>query len=159
MQNTNRKDHFGNITRVENIKCEEQVFPMFAQLLVGDNTERSIRYFDASFYLNQTHLKPYSVDDFLRNYFHPISAIVSAYELDRSRVCIRNTENHILIDCSLLYLFLCYTNPDFLAHINDRIDELFTRGFCVSDAYLYNTAKQRITPDLFLIDDDGTNSN
>lgn len=142
--------------RIENITCTEQVFPEFPQLLIGEATETGIKYFDATAYLNNTGLSAYSAEDFLNNYFHPINALITAYELDKNKVAVKNLEGHLLIDCSLIYLFISYTNPDFLAHLNDRIDELFTRGFCVSDAYLFRTAKDRLTPEVFLTGDNDT---
>lgn len=142
--------------RIENITCTEQAFPEFPHLLIGEATDKSIKYFDATAYLNNSGLSLYSAEDFLKNYFHPISALVTAYELDKNRVCIQNLEGHLLIDSSLIYLFISYTNPDFLAYLNDRIDECMTRGFCVSDAYLYRAAKDRLTPEVFLTGDNGT---
>lgn len=141
--------------RIENIYCTEQAFPEFPHLLFGDSIDKSAKYFDATEYLNKSGLSVYSAEDFFTNYFHPISALITAYELDKNKVCIRNLDNHILIETSLTYLFISYTNPDFLAHINDRIDELFTRGFTVSDAYLFRSAKERLTPEVFSEGDDG----
>lgn len=144
--------------RIENITCTEQAFPEFPHLLIGEATDKSINYFDATAYLQKSGLTLYSAEDFFSNYAHPISALVTAYELDKNRVCVQNLEGHLLIDSSLIYLFISYTNPDFLAHINDRIDELLTRGFCVSDAYLYQNAKERLTPEVFLDGDNGTDT-
>lgn len=141
--------------RIENIKCTEQAFSEFPHLLIGETTDRSIKYFDASQYFNKSGLTHYSAEDFLSNYFHPISALINAYELDKNRVCIENLEGHLLIDSSLIYLFLSYTNPDFLAYLNDRIDEMMTHGFCVSDSYLYQHAKNRLMPEVFLDDGNG----
>lgn len=130
--------------RAENIQCTEQAFPEFPNLLFGTSIDKSIQYFDASDYLNKKGFTNYSVDGFLKNYYHPISALVNAYNLDKNRVCILNTEGHTLLDSNLVYLFISYINPDFLAHLNDRIHELFAKGFCVSDTYLYVNANSRL---------------
>ena len=140
--------------RIENITCTEQAFPEFPHLLIGEAADKSVKYFDATEYLNKSGLSLYSAEDFLSNYFHPINALVTAYELDRDAVCIHNLEGHLLIDSSLIYLFISYTNPDFLAYLNDRIDEILTRGFSVSDAFLFRAAKERLTPEVFLTGDD-----
>lgn len=144
--------------RVENIKCTEQAFPEFPDLLFGTSIDNRIQYFDATDYFNKKGLTLYSPDDFLTAYFHPISALITAYELDKNRVCILNTEGHTLLDSNLIYLFISYINPDFLAHLNDRAHELFHNGFCVSDTYLYRMAKSRLTPEIFKTGDNG-NSN
>lgn len=142
--------------RIENITCTEQAFPEFPHLLIGEANDKSAKYFDATAYLKNSGLSLYSAEDFLSNYFHPINALITAYELEKSRVCIENLEGHLLIDSSLIYLFISYTNPDFLAYLNDRVDELLTHGFCVSDAYLYRAAKDRLMPEVFLTGDNGT---
>lgn len=132
--------------RQVNIKCTEQSFAEFPDLLYGTSTEDGITYFDATAYLNSRGVgEYYTTDGFLKNYFHPISALAGAYQLDKSRVCVQNRDGHLLLDSTFSYLFICYTNPDFLAHINDRIDELFTKGFCVSDTYLYHKSKERLS--------------
>lgn len=142
--------------RVENITCTEQAFPEFPDLLFGTSIDKSIQYFDASDYLKKLGVAPhYKVEDFLHNYFHPISALITAYELDKNRVCILTPDGHTLLDSNLVYLFISYTNPDFLAHLNDRAHELFTTGICVSDTYLYRMAKLRLTPEIFNEGDNG----
>lgn len=146
--------------RIENITCTEQVFPEFPELLFGDSVDNSIKYFDATEYLNQLGLTPhYDAESFLSAYFHPINALITAYNLNKNLVCVNNTEGHLLIDCTLAYLFISYTNPDFLAYLNDRVDEMFTHGFCVSDRYLYRKAKERLTPEVFLTGDNDTDEN
>ncbi len=142
--------------RIEDITCTEQAFPEFPHLLIGEANDKSVKYFDATAYLEKSGLSLYSAEDFLSNYFHPINALVEAYELDRKIVCIENLEGHLLIDSSLIYLFISYANPDFLAYLNDRVDELLTHGFCVSDAYLFRAAKDRLMPEVFLTGDNGT---
>lgn len=134
---------------VENIKCTEQAFPEFPDLLFGTSLDKSIQYFDATDYLNKIGLSAYSPECFLTNYFHPISALITAYELDKDRVAIMDVDGHLLLDSNLVYLFISYTNPDFLAHLNDRAHELFKNGVCVSDSYLYRAAKTRLSPEIF----------
>lgn len=141
---------------LENITCTEQSFPEFPDLLFGTSNETGDQYFDATDYLEKLGVTPhYTVDDFMRNYFHPISALVTAYELDKNRVSILDVKGHTLLHSNLVYLFISYTNPDFLAHLNDRVHELFTTGVCVSDTYLLLRAKSRLTPEIFNQGDNG----
>lgn len=139
-----------------NIVCSEQALQEFPHLLLGEFNKSGEYYFDATFYLNKSGLAAYSAEQFLSNYFHPVSALVEYYEFNRDTVCLRNHDGHILINSGLIYLFLAYTNPDFLAYCNERIHELFTQGVSVSDAYLYLNAKDRLSPDVFKDNDDGT---
>ena len=74
--------------------------------------------------------------------------MVRANNIDPEKVCVLNHEGHILIEGSLVYLFLSYTNPEFLAWVFDRMDELFATGFSVSDSYLLATARRRLPDDV-----------
>lgn len=139
---------------LENINCTEQAFPEFPDLLFGTSIDKSIQYFDATDYLKKQGLSAYSVDGFLSSYAHPVLALANAYELDKNRVCVLNAEGHTLLDSNLVYLFICYINPDFLAHLNDRAHELFKNGICVSDTYLYRMAKARLSPEILNAIDD-----
>lgn len=143
------------IKRLENIKCNVSAFPEFPNLLFGESIDKSVQYFNASDYIKQLGFDGYSPESFLSAYFHPISALASALRLREDRLCIRNAEGQILLDSNLVYLFISYVNPDFLAHLNNRIDELFKQGFCVSDTYLYRNFNSRIAPESTNKRDDG----
>ena len=134
-----------------NIQCKEQVFSEFPLLLAGEASDSKARYFDATAYINSLGSTNISAEKFLQDYFHPINALIQAYQLDPDYVCVKNHEGHLLISGDLVYLFLSYTHPEFLAYLTDRVDEMMTRGFAVSDNYLYHTARQRINPELFLL--------
>ena len=95
-----------------------------------------------------------SVDAFLKKYEGPISDIISTLQLNEDGVCYLNTEGHILIESSLVYLFISFVNPPFLLYIFDRMDELFSNGFAVSDAYLLRKARQRIPTEVLCRDED-----
>ncbi len=144
MTNTNPWEQLKNI----NYTCTEQVLTEFPELLIGNASDEGITYFDATIYHIKAGLKDYPVEDFFKYYFHPIGALVNMYGLDRENVVVRNQDGHILIDTSLVYLFLSYVRPDFLAFCCDRIDELMLHGFSISDTYLYRHANNRLTPEL-----------
>lgn len=125
------------------ITATEHAFPEFPDMLFGTTIE-GISVFDASDYL-QNHSKSASIADFFMQYETPIKALMKAYEIKESDVCMLSKESHFLIDSSLVYLFIAFVQPDFMAYICDRMQELFNNGFCVSDSYLYGKAKQRLS--------------
>lgn len=128
-----------------NLTCTELGFPEFPNLLFG-TIEGDATYIDVT-----KHLKDHqglNVQSFLNAYEAPIQALVRANNIDPEKVCVLNHEGHILIEGSLVYLFLSYTNPEFLAWVFDRMDELFATGFCVSDSYLLATARRRLPDDV-----------
>lgn len=140
---------------LENIQCNKSAFPEFPDLLFGSSIDNRTQYFDATDYLKKQKLTT-TAEDFLREYNHPVNTLISAYELDIDKVCVLNGEGHTLLDSNLVYLFISFIHPDFLAHLNDRIHELFTAGFCVSDTYLYGATKLRLSPEIFNREDGGS---
>lgn len=134
------------------LKCTELLFPEFPELLFGRQIDGHV-YFDATTYIKSKRLS-LSVDAFLKKYEGPINDIISTVQLDETECCHLNTEGHILIESSLVYLFISFVNPPFLLYIFDRIDELFSNGFAVSDAYLLRKARQRIPKEVLSRDED-----
>lgn len=127
-----------------NIKCTEQLFPEFPELLFGRQPEGSVMYFDASAYTKSKGLSSSAVDKFLSSYEAPIDAIVKTLQIPDNEACRINTEGHVLLESSVLYLFLSFIDPRFLLYIIDRMDELFATGVAVSDAYLVRKTRARI---------------
>lgn len=123
-----------------NIQCKEQAFPEFPDLLFGITTEGDY-VFDATSYLQRKHLL---VDDFLQTYGHQIQTLVKSYGLDEGNLFLINKDGHFLIEGNLVYLFLSFVEPDFLAYMCDRCSDLFTAGVAVSDSYLLAHALSRL---------------
>lgn len=130
------------------LKCTEQMFPEFPELLFGRQIEGGATlarvYFDASKFAESKGLPFTSVEIFLKAYEAPISAIIDTLKLPEADMCRMNTEGHVLIESSLLYLFISFVEPRFLLYIFDRMDELFATGFTVSDTYLLSRARVRL---------------
>lgn len=124
----------------------EHSFPEFPDMLFGTTAE-GISVFDASDYL-QRHKESASIADFFLQYEAPIKALVEAYDIKDDDVCILSKESHYLIDSSLIYLFIAFVQPDFLAYICDRMQEMFSSGFCVSDSYLLGKTQQRLSAEV-----------
>lgn len=129
-----------------NIQCTEHDFPEFPELLFG-KTDKGVTYIDASAYLQNTGL---SINVFFVSYKRAVEAIIKSHGLDEDKVCVLNTEGHILIDSSLVYLLISFVNPDFLAYMFDRIDEMFSVGFTVSDTYLLQQARRRLPEEILI---------
>lgn len=120
----------------------EQAFPEFPDLLYG-TTPEGVSVFDAQAYLKK-HKPSATVEDFFTQYEIQIQALVDAYEINEDNICVLSKESHLLIDGSLVYLFIAFVDPTFLAFMCDRIHELFSEGLCVSDSYLLGKSQQRL---------------
>lgn len=139
-----------------NIICKEQAIPEFPHMLFGGAND-GISYFNATLYLQNTKSSS-SVEDFLTQYQVQIEALANAYEIKPENICIQNNEGHFLIDGSLCYLFIAFVDPNFLAYMMDRINDMFVHGFCVSDTYVFGLAKRRLPKEaLQAIINNGTN--
>lgn len=125
---------------------KEQSFPEFPDLLFGVTVE-GISVFDASDYI-QKHKPSASVTDFFEQYKVPILSLVEAYHIKEDEVCMKNPDGHLIVDGSLVYLFISFVQPDFLAYMCDQMQRMFTTGFCASDSYIYGLAKQRLSKDV-----------
>lgn len=125
------------------LKCKEQSFPEFPNLLFGQN-EAGRSYFDATHYLSKMK-EPTPIQPFFTHYRHQIKALCDTYEIDSNQVCLINEEGHYLIDGIFVFLFIAFVKPDFLAYMCDRTFELFAHGVAVSDTYLVTAARSRLS--------------
>lgn len=124
-----------------NIIASEHAFPEFPDMLFGTTTE-GISVFDATAYLNE-HKPDSSVEDFLAQYETPIRSLVNAYDMSENDICILSADSHYLIDGNLIYLFIAFVSPDFLAYMCDRINEMFSTGVTLSDSRLMSLTRNR----------------
>lgn len=127
---------------IVDIKCTEQILSEFPQLLFfGDIIDKGV-YFDATkFFQNTNSIE--SVDGFLTTYDYMIAQIQSEYEVPNEDVCCVNSDGHMLIHSSLIILFLSFAVEGFLSHVCERVFELFTNGFTVSDSMLESISADR----------------
>lgn len=124
--------------------CSEPAIPEFPELLFGTSIENGTKYFDATLYL-QTKRLSIKIDDFFKECKTQIKSLQQSYRMEENEICKLNKEGHLLIDGNFAYLFISFVEPEFLAYIFDRIHELFSSGFCVSDTYLLFTSKKRLS--------------
>ncbi|MDR1090953.1 MAG: hypothetical protein LBL79_07740 [Prevotella sp.] len=125
------------------LKCTELAIPEFPDLLFGTSSENGT-FFDATAYI-QKKQPSLNGNDFFKDYKAQIESLCEVYQIEnKDDICKLNTEGHLLIDGTFLYLFISFVEPDFLAYMCERMDNLFTTGFCISDTLIYNLAKHRL---------------
>lgn len=138
------------------IETTQQLFPIFPDLLFGEANEGKSIYFDATHFIKQRQLSPSSIDKFLGLYAGPINDIVKTFQLNPAALARLNKNGHVLMESNLLYPFLIFVEPDFLAWVTQRLDELFSTGVTVSDSFLYDRVKVRFPADVLKQLADGT---
>lgn len=128
------------------LECNEQAFPEFPDLLFGTSIDSSI-FFDATLYIQKKH-PSLKTNDFFHHFQFQIKSLGDVYQIADADICKLNTEGHILIDSRLVYLFISFVEPDFLAYICERITDMFVTGICVSDTQILNMAKRRLSKEI-----------
>lgn len=131
------------------LKCTEQAIPEFPNLLFGTQIDTGISYFDATSYIQKT-APDKSVNNFFVEYKHLIARLCNSYDIKNDDVCKINEQGHYLIDGNFSYLFISFVEPNFLAYIFDRIHDLFSNGIVVSDSYIAQMAKKRLSQEVLL---------
>lgn len=136
-----------NIKSASPIKltCKELGLAEFPDLLFGNTSDST--YFDATDYLQKKD-PTLTVPDFLKQYENQILSLMQTHDMKDSDVCKINSAGHFLIESNFVYLFISFVEQDFLAYMCERIHELFTDGFCVSDTYILKAADSRLTPEI-----------
>lgn len=130
-----------------NLQCTEQAFSEFPNLLIGTQAESGITYFDATEYLQKTNPEK-SVKIFFTQYNTQILSLCDSYAIKYDEVCKINESGHYLIDGNFIYLFISFVEPDFLAYMCDRMNDLFANGVAVSDTYLLQMARERLSKEV-----------
>lgn len=139
---------YSSSAKQTNLTCTEQSFPEFPDALFGKSTE-GIAFFDATHYLQkQGRRSTLSVEQFFQQYEPIISSLIVAYKINEEDLHLVNKEGHHLIDGNLLYLFIAYVEPDFWAYIFDRIQDMFSIGFCLSDSLILQSARERLSSEV-----------
>lgn len=88
----------------------------------------------------------HNVRDFRVAFHHWATALADAYGIDREKMIIRDeASGHLLIDECLALLFVVYIDPAFGVYLLERVDELLSGGFTVSDTWLVQAAGLRFT--------------
>lgn len=129
-----------------NFICDKPLCPEFPDLLVGFNTTEGY-FFDPSLYLQKNNIA-WDCNQFGMAYDHQIKTLMQHYSVDQKNLCRLDAKGNMVFNSILVYLFLSFVRPSFLAYCTERIDELFQNGFSVSDTSLMDLAANRLTPDL-----------
>lgn len=134
--------------RIVQTICTEVSIPEFPKLLFGTHSDGS-RFFDATeYFTSKDPSKELTVEDFFVKFNFQIQAIAKTYDLKSGDFVLINKSGHQLINGAFCYPFLSYVDPQFCAYMNEVMDELFTKGFVMSDTQIISLAKERITPEL-----------
>ncbi len=131
--------------KIKNIPCRLIRYEEFPELLFGKSEDDEAVYFDATHFIrSQGDERRHNVREFRVAFHHWIAALCEIYEIDKENLVITDeASGHLLIDECLALLFVVYIDPAFGAHILERISQMLTDGFTVSDTWLVRAAAGR----------------
>lgn len=126
-------------------KCDKVFIPEFPELLFMETEE--VTYFDATAFCAARGCTE-TVSDFLVMCECFIDKLVNSYSLAENCVACFDARGNILIEGHFTYLFISFVEPNFLAYLLDRVNEMFSNGFAVSDSYIATLANSRLTKEM-----------
>ena len=131
----------------EKIPCRIIRYREFPDLLFGTLREDGPVYFDATRFIQaKGDARRHNVRDFRVAFHHWATALADAYGIDREKMIIRDeASGRLLIDECLALLFVVYIDPAFGVYLLERVDELLSGGFTVSDTWPVQAADLRFT--------------
>ena len=123
------------------IVCKEIKYAEFPDLLTGADQEGN-RYADMTHFLEKKGKTGANhISLFQMNFLSWINAAVAAYDVPREET---NT-GHVLIMEPLEPLLIAYVDTDFGMYMLERIEELFSNGFVISDSAILSQAQNRFS--------------
>lgn len=95
--------------------------------------------------LRNADLEVFTVDDFKDRNKSLINYYADKLKInDSNELFLVDDNGDTMMHAYLAFAFVAYVDPNFSIYMHDRMHELFTNGFLVSDNYLVVSAKQRL---------------
>lgn len=120
-------------------------YPELPDLLFGH--VMGVDVFNATKFLElrNADLEVFTVDDFKERNEPLINYYAEKLKInDPTELFLVDDNGDTMIHAHLSFAFVAYVDPNFSIYMHDRMHELFTNGFLVSDNYLVVSAKQRL---------------
>ncbi len=128
------------------IDCQTIRYEEFPELLFGKEENADHGYFDATHFIrSRGDEKRHNVREFRMAFHYWIDGLCRQYGIDKDDLIIwSETNGHVLLDECLDLLFIVYIDPAFGAYMLERMSQMLSEGFAVSDSWLYKAAKERL---------------
>lgn len=123
----------------------EAWYPELPDLLFGHVL--GVDVFNATKFLElrKADQEKFTVDDFKQKNITLINSYSKKLQFDDlNDLFLIDDNGDVMIHAHLAFAFVSYVDPEFTIYTHDRIHELFSNGFLVSDNYLAVSAKQRL---------------
>ena len=130
------------------IVCDEILIQDFPSLKFGATPDKVV-VFDATEYCNAEELNQTNHAAFGASCKIFIDRMLRNKNLTPSNLFFMTTDNHLLMNKGLTYIFLMFINSDVNDYFFGLIDEILSHGIAISDSYLASMVDERI-PSEFL---------
>jgi hypothetical protein len=127
--------------------CIESRYREFPEILFGKSCEGDMVYFDATHYLAQKgEISEDVIEIFGQKSEMFIAALCGVYEISKEEMVVRDENTgHLLIEESLVLLFVAYIDPGFAVYMLERISEMLLTGLVLSDSAIAIIVRERFT--------------
>lgn len=127
----------------QQIKCEEQLIPIFGELKFGNISEQ-LMVFDSTAFYAERNIDQIDYRTFSRINKRYIEGFINNGSFSQSEVFFLNKDGHVLINKDLAFLFVAFAEPTSIVYFNSLIGEALTNGVAYSDGFIMAMAAQRI---------------
>lgn len=133
--------------KILNVPCRQIRYREFPDLLFGRSQDDGSVYFDATHFMCSRGCEQHhGIREFRVAFQHWISALSEFYAIDAEDLIVYDqASGHLLIDDCLSLLFIVYIDPLFGVYMLERMSEMLTEGFTISDTWLINAVSLRFT--------------
>lgn len=127
----------------EQVKCEEQLIPAFAEAKFGNVSERTMVFDSTAFYIERG-IDEIDYRTFQRVNKRYIEGFINNGAFTTSEIFFRNKDGHTLINKDLIFLFIIFADPTVISYFNMIVGDALTNGVAYSDGFIMSLASQRI---------------
>lgn len=135
-------DYKTNILAKE-LETKETLLPEINGLYFGIIGEGKA-VFDYTTYFEENELQDIDYKVFMRMNKHFIETIIKSSKKKPSELFYKNSNNHILIDAELVFIFLAFVNSEMFLYFNSIITDAISYGVAYSNGFIYSMAAQRL---------------
>lgn len=130
------------------VQTKEAPIADFPELLFGITPDETA-VFDATEYcIRAENNKTFNSRLFMRAYKPFIESFITVSGMDANKLFYRNPDGHELVHEELVFLFLAFTNKNWVVYFNNIISDAITNGIAFSDSFVLQLAIGRVPTDI-----------
>lgn len=127
----------------KDIQCSEPILPEFGSLL-GGTTPDNTAVFDATAFCEAEGFENWTATVFTKVNRIYIQRLIDTGNLNASSIYYMTKGGHLLINQSLMYIFLMSVSPPIFEYFFSLINDVMRSGMAFSDTYLVGLIQAKV---------------